>query len=147
MLIAVTTLGALTFLIATVLLFAHSKLRVDEDPRIEVVYELLPHTNCGACGLPGCRPFAEALVRGDVQPAQCTVSTDQEKDVIADFLGVDVGEQEQVVARLACAGGSNVARKHAHYEGVNSCRAAALVAGGGKGCAWGCLGWAIAAGV
>jgi RnfABCDGE-type electron transport complex B subunit len=140
MLIAVTTLGALTFLIATVLLFAHSKLRVDEDPRIEAVYELLPHTNCGACGLPGCRPFAEALVRGDVEPAQCTVSTDQEKDVIAGLLGVDVGVQEQVVARLACAGGSNVARMHARYEGVNSCRAAALVAGGGKGCAWGCLG-------
>ena len=140
MLVAVSTLGALTFLIATLLLFAHARLRVEEDPRIEPVYELLPHTNCGACGLPGCRPFAEALARGEVEPAQCTVSTAEDKSVIADFLGVAVGTAEQVVARLACAGGSNVARMHAHYEGVPSCRAAALVAGGGKGCTWGCLG-------
>ncbi len=140
MLVAVSTLGALTFLIATVLLLAHSRLRVQEDPRLEPVYELLPHTNCGACGLPGCRPFAAALARGEVEPAQCTVSTAQDKAMIADLLGVAVGHQEQVVARLACAGGSNVARMRAHYEGVPSCRAAALVAGGGKGCTWGCLG-------
>ncbi len=140
MLVAVSILGALTFLIASMLLLAHSRLRVEEDPHIEPVYELLPHTNCGACGLPGCRPFAEALARGEVEPAQCTVSTVQEKAVIAELLGVDVGQQEKVVARLACAGGSNVARQRAHYEGVKSCRAAALIGGGGKGCTWGCLG-------
>ncbi len=46
------------------------------------------------------------------------------------------------MARLACAGGTNVARNRARYEGLESCRAAALVAGGGKGCFWGCLGLA-----
>ena len=46
------------------------------------------------------------------------------------------------MARLACAGGSNVARKHAHYDGLATCGAAAIVAGGGKGCFWGCLGLA-----
>ncbi len=140
MLVAVGTLGGLTFLIASMLLFAHGRLRVDEDPRIDAVYELLPQTNCGACGLPGCRPFAEALSRDEVQPGQCTVSSEQQKAAIADFLGVDVGEHEKVVARLACAGGDNVARNHARYEGLASCRAAALIAGGGKGCSWGCLG-------
>ena len=42
--------------------------------------------------------------------------------------------------RLACAGGSNVARHRAHYVGLQTCAAAALVAGGGKACFWGCLG-------
>ncbi len=140
MLVAVSTLGGLTFLIATMLVFANARLRVDEDPRVDAVYELLPHTNCGACGVPGCRPFAEALIRGDVQPGQCTVSSDTQKAVIADFLGVEVGATRKVVARLACAGGRNVARNHARYEGLASCRGAALISGGGKGCAWGCLG-------
>jgi ferredoxin len=68
------------------------------------------------------------------------VSDPSGRERIAGFLGVDVGEEEKRVARLACAGGSNVSRTHAHYQGLSSCRAAALVAGGGKGCFWGCLG-------
>jgi len=57
-------------------------------------------------------------------------------------LQVDAGHQEKRVARLACAGGSNVARQRADYSGLASCRAAALISGGGKGCSWGCLGLA-----
>ena len=141
MLIAVATLGGLTFLIASALVIAQSRLRVYEDPRIEIVYELLPHTDCGACGYPGCRAFAEGLANGETQPGKCTVGTEEDKKAIADILSVAVGNVEKVVARLACAGGSNVARMHAYYEGLDSCRGAALVAGGGKGCFWGCLGY------
>jgi Na+-translocating ferredoxin:NAD+ oxidoreductase RNF subunit RnfB len=137
---AVAAIAGLTFLLATLLVVANRKLYVEEDPRIDVVEELLPHANCGACGLPGCRPFAEALVAGETEPAKCTVSPEEGRARIAAFLGVDVGVAEKVVARLACAGGSNVSRHHARYHGLSSCRAATLVAGGGKGCFWGCLG-------
>ena len=140
-------IGVLTFVLASLLVLANKKLFVEEDPRIDVVEEMLPHTNCGACGLPGCRPFAEALVEGHVLPGKCTVSTDEGRSAIADFLGVDVGAQEKWVARLACAGGVNVARNRARYSGLDSCRAAAQVAGGGKGCFWGCLGLADCADV
>jgi electron transport complex protein RnfB len=139
---AVACLGGLTLLLASMLVLANRKLHVDEDPRIDVVEEMLPHTNCGACGFPGCRPFAEALVGGDALPGKCTVSGDVERTRIASFLGVAVGAQEKVVARLACAGGNNVARFRARYDGPASCRAGAQVAGGGKGCFWGCLGLA-----
>ncbi|NNF61479.1 MAG: RnfABCDGE type electron transport complex subunit B [Gammaproteobacteria bacterium] len=140
MLVAVATLGGLTFLIAAALVVAQSRLQVETDPRIEPVYELLPHTDCGACGHPGCRAFAEALASGEASPAQCTVGDADSKAAIAEILSVEVGNVEKVVARLACAGGANVARMHAYYEGLSSCRGAALVAGGGKGCFWGCLG-------
>jgi Na+-translocating ferredoxin:NAD+ oxidoreductase RNF subunit RnfB len=140
MVLALLTMGGLTVVIATALVVARSRLRVHEDPRIEVVYELLPHTDCGACGYPGCRAFAEALVGAATSPAQCTVGSDAEKQAIARVLHVDVGQREAIVARLACAGGANTARLHARYEGIGSCRGAALVAGGGKGCFWGCLG-------
>ena len=39
-------------------------------------------------------------------------------------------------------GGSDVAVQDAEYRGFASCKAAASVAGGGKGCTWGCLGLA-----
>lgn len=137
---AVAFMSALGLLLAVVLVFANKKLYVFEDPRIDQVEDLLPHANCGACGTPGCRPFAEKLVQGEVEPGLCTVNAKDMNQVIADFLGVDLGKQERRVARLACAGGTHVAYIRASYGGLDSCRAAALVSGGGKGCAWGCLG-------
>ncbi len=139
---AVGAIGALTLALTSLLVLANHKLRVVEDPRIDVVEEMLPHSNCGACGFPGCRPFAEALVGDEVLPGKCTVSAEDARARIAAYLGVDVGAEAKRVARLACAGGSNVARNHARYDGLETCAAAALVAGGGKGCFWGCLGLA-----
>jgi Na+-translocating ferredoxin:NAD+ oxidoreductase RNF subunit RnfB len=139
-LLAVGFMTALGLVLASVLALANKKLYVFEDPRIDQVEDLLPHANCGACGTPGCRPFAEMLVKGEAEPGLCTVNPKDMNQVIADFLGVDLGKQEKRVARLACAGGTHVAYIRASYDGLGSCRAAALVAGGGKGCAWGCLG-------
>ncbi len=115
---------------------------VREDPRIARTEEMLPGTNCGACGEPGCQPFAEALVSGNAQPSGCTVAADDDVEAIADFLGVDAGEADRRVARLKCAGGSSQAHQIAEYQGFDGCRAAAVVSGGGKGCSWGCLGLA-----
>ncbi|MGH0037913.1 MAG: (Fe-S)-binding protein [Myxococcota bacterium] len=136
----VAALGGLTLLLATLLVVANRRLHVPEDPRIDAVEDMLPHANCGACGRPGCRPFAEALVKGEAQPAACTVSSPEGRARIAAFLGIDVGAEVKRVARLACAGGANVARHRAHYDGHPSCGAAAVVSGGGKSCFWGCLG-------
>jgi Na+-translocating ferredoxin:NAD+ oxidoreductase RNF subunit RnfB len=137
---ALLALGGLTLLLALMLIVANTKLYVYEDPRIDEVESMLPHANCGACGYPGCRPFAEALVKGEMLPGKCTVSSEDGRKAIASYLGVDAGAEEKRVARLACAGGTNVAINRAEYEGLSSCRGAALISGGGKGCSWGCLG-------
>lgn len=135
-------MALLGMLLAGMLAFANRKLYVYEDPRIEEVESRLPKSNCGACGQAGCRAFAEKAVAGEVAPAQCTVSSPDQHAEIAAFLGVDAGAVEQRVARLACAGGRHVAYLRARYAGHDSCRAAAVVSGGGKECAWGCLGLA-----
>jgi len=140
-------MAVLGLVLATILVVANKRLFVYEDPRIDDVETLLPHANCGACGRPGCRPFAEGLVDGSCEPSQCSVNPKETNSMIADFLGVELGEQDKKVARLACAGGSHVAHIRASYDGLDSCRGAALVSGGGKGCAWGCLGMADCADV
>lgn len=137
---ALLFMGALGALLATALAVANRKLYVEEDPRVEEVDELLPQTNCGACGSPGCRAFAEACVKGEKNPGECTVNSPEMSAFIADLLGVELGGEERKVARLACAGGKHVARMRAHYKGMDSCRAAAVTGGGGKACSWGCLG-------
>jgi len=139
-LVAASLMGGLGVILAVVLAFADKKFYVWEDPRIDQVEGMLPLANCGACGCPGCRAFAEKAVKGEIEPGKCTVSTPAGIAKIAQFLQVDAGSHEKRVARLACAGGRNVARQRADYEGLESCRAAALVSGGGKGCSWGCLG-------
>ena len=141
-LIAGGLMAGIGVLLAAILAFADKKLYVYEDPRIDEVEGLLPKANCGACGQAGCRSFAEAAVEGKIAPGKCTVNSKENIVLIAELLKVEVGGHEKRVARLACAGGSNVARQRANYEGLESCRAAALVSGGGKGCTWGCLGLA-----
>ena len=147
LMVAGAFMAALGVALAGLLAFANKKLYVWEDPRIGEVEELLPKSNCGACGQAGCRDFAEKVVCGDIIPAQCTVSSPQQRQGIADLLGVAAGAVEKKVARLACGGGHHVAFLRARYEGLKTCRAAAVVSGGGKECAWGCLGLADCANV
>ena len=139
---AVAILGGVGLVFAVLIALANRKLKVWEDPRIDAVTGMLPGANCGACGFPGCRAFAEQLVAGQKKPAGCNVATDDQRTSIASFLGVEAGQAVKVVARLQCAGGAHVARLQAEYRGLPTCAAAAAVAGGGKGCAWGCLGLA-----
>ncbi len=139
---AILILGGVGLVFAVFIALANRRLWVWEDPRIDAVAAMLPNANCGACGLPGCRAFAEQAVAGRIAPSQCTVGSDDSHKAIAEFLGVDAGSAVRRVARLQCAGGYDVAASQAEYRGLASCAAAAAVAGGGKGCAWGCLGLA-----
>ncbi len=139
--VPIAALGILSLVLAGLIVIANRKLYVYEDPRIDQVEEMLPHANCGACGFPGCRPFAEALVSGKALPGKCSVSNDAGRLAIANFLSVSVGAEEKRVARLACGGGKNVSINKAKYTGMETCQAASLISGGGKGCFWGCLGY------
>ena len=139
-LMAATLMGGLGLGLAAILALASRLLAVPEDPRIAAVEQMLPGNNCGACGEPGCRAFAEKVVSGQARPGRCTPSPASGVEAIAEFLGVDAGAEERRVARLHCAGGHRESRAEARYEGQPSCAAAVLVGGGGKACAWGCLG-------
>jgi len=127
--------------LAIVLAIANAKLKVFEDPRVDEVTEMLPGNNCGACGQPGCRAFAEKAVTGEVVPSQCTPGGPDTAAKIAAYLGVEAGEVEKRVARLLCAGGANVSIQLAEYQGYPSCRSATAAGGGNKGCRYGCLGF------
>ena len=141
-LIAIAILAGLGAFFGIGLAAAQRFLKVDEDPRLEILEDTLPGSNCGACGEAGCRAFGESLLTGANAPSGCTVASGDIIENIAAMLGVDAGQQEKRVARLHCAGGLGAARQIAEYEGYDSCRAAHLVGGGGKGCSWGCLGLA-----
>ena len=139
---AALVLGGVGLTFGILVAVAHTRLKVWEDPRIEGATERLPGSNCGACGFAGCRAFAEGLIGDEASPAGCTQLDEGGIAALATFMGVEAGTAVKRVARLLCAGGSNVAVQRADYLGLSTCSAAAAVSGGGKGCSWGCVGLA-----
>ncbi len=134
-------LAGIATLLGTILAIAYKYLQVEEDPRKDLVVDLLPGSNCGACGQPGCQAFADKLLLNEIAPGKCSVSSSAKIEEIADLLGVEATQEIKKVARLKCAGGEGSALKLASYKGEQSCRAAIQVNKGGRACEWGCLGF------
>ena len=45
--------------------------KVQGDPLIDKIDAILPQTQCGQCGYPGCRPYATAIATDDVEINRC----------------------------------------------------------------------------
>ncbi|MDD5697150.1 MAG: RnfABCDGE type electron transport complex subunit B [Victivallaceae bacterium] len=114
--------------------------RVEVDPRIELVAELLPGANCGGCGKAGCADFAKSVVTGENPPGKCPVASREQVAAIAQALGIEAGATVKKVAVVLCGGDRNQEKVQTLYNGVSDCVSASLIAGGPKGCAYGCLG-------
>ncbi|WP_272700849.1 FAD-dependent oxidoreductase [Desulfovibrio sp. Fe33] len=124
---------------AAVLAVASRVLHVQEDPRIARVEGCFPGANCGGCGYPGCSAAAAAVVKGDAAPEICVAGGPEIARNIASIMGTEVAFKEPKVANNICTGGSR-ANLLFDYEGINDCRAEALLHGGEKSCGLGCIG-------
>ncbi len=62
---ALTALVGLAVVFGAVLGFAAVRFKVEGDPIVDQIDSLLPQTQCGQCGHPGCRPYAEAIANGE----------------------------------------------------------------------------------
>lgn len=84
---AFITLGLLGALLGLGLAFAADYLKVEADPRLKEVKDLLPGFDCGACGFPGCAAFAEGIIEGEVEHlAQCKPGKDTHYNAIIAYL-------------------------------------------------------------
>ena len=125
---------------AAIILAAASKfLYIVEDPRIEEVKAVLPGANCGGCGYPGCAAAAAAVVAGRAPVEVCIAGGNETARQVARIMGAEVFHKEPRIAEVQCTGGQRAEDLYL-YEGAHDCRAAALLYGGGKQCALGCLG-------
>jgi Na+-translocating ferredoxin:NAD+ oxidoreductase subunit B len=55
---------------------------------VERLDRLLPQTQCGQCGYGGCRPYAEAMARGEAGVDRCPPGGDAGARALAHVLGV-----------------------------------------------------------
>ena len=140
-LITIITLGGLGSLAALILFAVAQKFKVFEDPRIDQVEEALPAANCGGCGYPGCRAFAEALVKADdISSMNCPVGGATVMAMVAGILGKEVSQAAPQVAVIRCNGSCEHRPRVNEYQGATSCAVAASLYGGETGCSYGCLG-------
>lgn len=137
----VITLSALGALAALVLFFIAKKFKVYEDPRIDEVESILPAANCGGCGFPGCRAFAEALVKADdISALNCPVGGSDVMSKVATVLGKVIEAKEPQIAVVRCNGTPEHRKRTTIYEGASSCEVVHNLYTGETDCAFGCLG-------
>lgn len=140
LILTVLSLCGIGILASIILFFISQWFKVYEDPRIDVVEKLLPGANCGGCGFPGCRGFAEKLVKSDsMQGYFCPVGGGEVMSDIATFLGKVAEEKEPMIAVLRCNGSCNVRPKTNQYDGVKRCSIANSFYAGSTNCSYGCL--------
>jgi Na+-translocating ferredoxin:NAD+ oxidoreductase subunit B len=138
--LTIISLSALGILLATILYFVAQKFKVFEDPRIDEVDEVLPGANCGGCGYPGCRGFAEACVKADdLGTLFCPVGGNDCMGDVAKVLGKEAVEKDPEIAVLQCSGTSSCRPRTNNYDGAPSCTIASSLYGGDTGCQFGCL--------
>jgi len=138
--IEIFTIVAIGFVFALVLSIAADRFKVTMDEKVEKTIDILPGSNCGACGSSGCSAFAEILVKDPSLANKCAQTyTDEEKvEALADLLGGEIGKKQKAV--VLCNGGINCSDKF-EYDGERSCSIAATIYQGNKSCDYGCLGF------
>lgn len=145
--ISALVLGILGGLIAFGLLAVLRKMNTNGDELVEMLEGMLPGVNCGACGTAGCADMARELAAGKREPSGCPIASPNTVKAIAELLGVDEGDRKRKIAQLICQGKVSAAPDRADYIGIKDCVAANAVAGGQKGCTFGCLGFGTCVGV
>lgn len=135
------SLSSLGIILAVILFFVAQQFKVVEDPRIDEVEALLPGANCGGCGYPGCRGFADACVKADsLDGLFCPAGGNETMNAVAKALGMAAVEKEPQIAVVRCAGAPEQRAKTSIYDGPQSCAIAAALYGGDTDCPYGCLG-------
>jgi electron transport complex protein RnfB len=99
---ALIAIVGLSLAFGAILGFAAVRYKVEGNPIVDQIDKLLPQTQCGQCGYPGCRPYAQAIVDGDginkcPPGGQATINALADLlDVAAPQLDAEHGEEAEV---------------------------------------------------
>jgi len=90
MLNALLVMAAIAIALGSVLGFAAIRFRTEGNPMVDKIDSVLPQTQCGQCGFPGCKPYATAIASGEAPINKCPPGGEEGIQKLADLLGVDV---------------------------------------------------------
>ena len=137
----IISLCAIGIASAVILYFVAQKFKVEEDPRIDTVESILPGANCGGCGKPGCRGFAEATVKAtSIEGLFSPEGGAETMTKVAAALGMEVTVQTPQIAVVRCNGTCDHRQRTSQYDGYKSCAIEHSLYRGETDCTFGCLG-------
>ncbi len=85
---ALAAMLALGVAFGALLGFASIRFRTEGNPIADQINAILPQTQCGQCGYPGCRPYAEAIAGGEAIN-KCPPGGEAGIQALADLLDVE----------------------------------------------------------
>jgi len=88
--VAITSLTLMSFTLGFLLAIAARYLKVESDPVVEKIAEMMPGSQCGQCGFPGCKPAAEAIAHGDSDITICPPGGRSLVEELATLLSVEI---------------------------------------------------------
>lgn len=138
--VAVGVMLILAVIMGWILGWANVAFRVEVDPKIEKLIEILPGANCGACGFAGCNEYAAQLAAGNAKPGACTQCSKESNQLIAQILGCSAVKTYPYKAVIHCSANRYMRHGIQKYTGEKTCAAANLVSGI-QDCTYGCLGF------
>ena len=89
MMVVVITLAIVAALFGLLLGYSAIRFRAEGDPVVDEIDALLPQTQCGQCTYAGCRPYAEAIAKGEADINQCPPGGETVIIALADLLDVE----------------------------------------------------------
>lgn len=89
MLAAIIALLVLIALFGLLLGYFAQRFKTNDDPLVEKIDAILPQTQCGQCGFPGCNPYATAIANGEADINQCPPGGQEGVDKLSELLGVE----------------------------------------------------------
>jgi electron transport complex protein RnfB len=99
--ITIGLLAGLSVISGLLLGYAAVRFKAEGNPIVEQVNAILPQMQCGKCGSPGCRSYAEAIIKGEVGINQCSPGGETVMLAIAHLLDREpkpLNAQDSVVA-------------------------------------------------
>ncbi|MBQ8452052.1 MAG: 4Fe-4S binding protein [Clostridia bacterium] len=109
------------------------------DKTSEVLFQFLPHLDCGECGRSECRKFAEDLAKGKTAANRCPYLRGKDFMKVRQIMKRERKVQFDMVAFVKCKGGIDCNEKY-EYIGDKSCASQNLIHDGCKFCQFACLG-------
>jgi len=89
LLIPILLLLVLGLIFGAILGYADIRFKTEGDPIVDQIDAILPQTQCGQCGHPGCRPYAESIANEGEAINHCPPGGEDTIQALADLLGVD----------------------------------------------------------
>jgi electron transport complex protein RnfB len=115
MLTALLVMAGIAVVLGGMLGFASIRFKVKGDPLVDKIDAILPQTQCGQCSYAGCKPYAQAIAKGEAEINQCPPGGEEGIRKLADLLGkefkplsaehgVEKPKQVAVINENACIG-------------------------------------------